>query len=156
MPLHTEPQRGGLARPEGDERAVQVAIFPLEVFSLEPVKGVREMRTLWSGTHSRFGETTVSGAEKADSLLSLVGPGGARGHLVKAQPMRRSSSCRASTESASLWSGSPRRAMAVQMSVSVMELKRARNTVCSPLWAWFMTGSTVSSTWRGPGGDAHG
>lgn len=53
-------------------------------------------------------------------------------HLVKAQPMRRSSSCRASTESASLWSGSPRRAMALQMSVSVMELNLARNTVFSP------------------------
>ena len=37
--------------------------------------------------------------------------------------------------------------MAAQMSVSVMELKRARNTVCLPLRAWFMTGSTASSTW---------
>lgn len=61
--------------------------------------------------------------------------------------MRRSSSCRASTESASLWSGSPRRAMALQMSVSVMELNLARNTVFSLPWAGFMTGSTASRTW---------
>lgn len=61
--------------------------------------------------------------------------------------MRRSSSCRASTESASLWSGSPRRAMALQMSVSVMELNLARNTVFSPPRPGFMTGSTASKTW---------
>lgn len=74
-------------------------------------------------------------------------------HLVNAQPIRRSSSCLASTDSASLWSGSPRRAMAAQMSVSVMELNLARNTVFSPPWAGFMTGSTASRTWgRRPSG----
>lgn len=64
--------------------------------------------------------------------------------------MRRSSSCRASTERASLWSGSPKLAMALQMSVSVMELNLARNTVFLLLLAWFMTGSTASRTWGRP------
>lgn len=105
--------------------------------------------------------------QNADAGLALSRPRAAHGdqrgrssgqradsrHLVNAQPMRRSSSCLASTDSASLWSGSPRRAMAAQMSVSVMELNLARNTVFSPPWVGFMTGSTASSTWgRRPGG----
>lgn len=36
MAFHTEAQGGRLAGPKGDQRGIQVAVFPLEIFGLKP------------------------------------------------------------------------------------------------------------------------
>lgn len=52
MPLHTEAQRRSLARPKGDERAVQIAVFPLEVLGLEPGESTADAQVqLLAGVH---------------------------------------------------------------------------------------------------------